>query len=167
VFGNDPLGIYLNDHLAGAAGAIELGERLAGETAGSDIGPSVARLIDDIKADRATLEQLMDGLGISRDPLKQGLGWMGEKLSRLKLAIGSGPDELGRLLSLEALSVGVQGKLSLWRSLQTIAAGRPALAGTDLDGLVERARAQLSTLDGLRASTAPAALAAVAEDPAT
>jgi hypothetical protein len=148
-------------------GAIELGERLVGETAGSEIGPSVARLVDDIKQDRGTLEDLMDGLGISHDPVKQSLGWIGEKLSRLKLAIGSGPPELGRLLSLEALSTGVQGKLSLWQSLGSIAAGRPALAGTDFDGLVERARAQLSLLDVLRASVAPSALAVVADHPAT
>ena len=154
----DPLSIYLNDHLAGSAGAIELGERLAGDLEGTVHGSAVRELVDDIKEDRRRLEELMDGLDIGRDPLKQGLGWIGEKLSRLKLVLGSGPEELGHLLSLEALSAGVQGKFSLWRSLQQIASEDPVLAAADLDTLVGRADAQLIVLDDLRTTFAVIAL---------
>ena len=101
----------------------------------------------------------MTQLDVDRDPVKQALGWIGEKVSRIKLAIGSGPPELGRLLSLEALSAGVQGKRSLWLSLQRIQPNHPTLADVDLADLIERADSQLSVLDELRASIAPSALA--------
>ena len=52
MFQTRPLGIYLNDHLAGAAGAIELGERLIGEKEDSEPGDRLAALIDEIKEDR-------------------------------------------------------------------------------------------------------------------
>jgi hypothetical protein len=154
---HDPLAIYLNDHLAGSTAAIELGERLVDETAGAVIGPELAAIIEEIREDRRALEQLMERLEIARDPVKRGAGWIGEKLSRLKLVIGSGPAELARLLSLEALSTGVQGKASLWLSLQQLV-DHPVIASTELDELRRRAKDQLARLDDLRARIAPAAL---------
>ena len=53
------IGTYLNDHLAGAAGAIELLEHLERARAGTPMAPFAAGLRVDILADRGVLEDLM------------------------------------------------------------------------------------------------------------
>jgi hypothetical protein len=57
---------------------------------------------------------------------------------------------LSRVVELEALALGVQGKLRLWRSLELLAAGEPRLAGADLAELVERALRQTEQLEEQR-----------------
>src|SRR5919202_846457 len=66
---------------------------------------------------------------------------------------------LGRLVELEVLSLAVQGKLSLWRSLRAVADEDPTLAAVDFDRLIERAQRQLRTLGRQRLQAAREALA--------
>jgi hypothetical protein len=164
---NEGLGVYLNDHLAGATAGVELARKLQEQNQGTELGEVMAAVAAEIEEDRRVLEQLMERLEVEPQRVKQAAGWVVERLSRLRLnpAFTGGAD-LTRLLELEALSLGIEGKLALWLALQAAAAGdrglAPAegLAGTDFERLSERARSQRRTLEpyrvaaGLRAFSA-------------
>ena len=120
---NRPIDVYLNDHLAGATFGADLAWQLEARTEGTDFQREMSRLTADIEADLKTLTDLMDRIGVTRNPAKQVATWVAENASRLKLAgVTSGNDELGTFLSIEALSLGVEGKASLWRRSKNSAA---------------------------------------------
>jgi hypothetical protein len=83
--GHDLLGIYLNDHLAGATGGLELARRVARSHRGPGAGAAVQRLAAEVAQDRAVLEDIMDALGIPVRGYKVYAAWIGEKATRLKL----------------------------------------------------------------------------------
>jgi hypothetical protein len=149
------LRVYLNDHLAGSAAGIELAEKLRDNNQGTELGNTMAALHRDIEQDRATLEELMDRLGIERHRVKQAAGWVLEKLTRLRLnpTLAGGAD-LTRMLETEALSLGIEGKLCMWLVLREAAAADQRLAGTDYDRLIERARGQRQALEPHRVAAA-------------
>jgi hypothetical protein len=152
---NEPLGVYLNDHLAGSAAGIELAGKLRDNHQGTELGEAMAALHRDISEDRDTLEELMRTLEVERHPVKEAAGWMLEKLSRLRLNPAlTGSAELTRLLETEALSLGIEGKLAMWLALKEAAAADRRLAGTDYDRLIERARGQRRTLEPHRLAAA-------------
>jgi hypothetical protein len=153
----DSLEIYFNDHLAGATGAIELIKRGLDQNAGRPLEQFFQRLLDDVEQDKEVLEGLMDRLGLATNPLKQAGAWIGQKLAGLKL--GSEAVEFTNFLTLEALSLGVEGKACGWRALKEVAASHEALSDTDFDTLLERAQDQSSRLEQQRLALAQAALA--------
>ena len=155
---DEALAVYLNDHLAGAAAGIELAEKLRDNNQGTELGRVMVGLHHDITQDRGALEELMRHLDLERHPVKEAAGWMLERLSRLRLNPAlTGSAELTRLLETEALSLGIEGKLSLWRSLKQAAASDPRLAAAaDYDRLIERARGQRRTLEPHRLAAAVA-----------
>ncbi len=145
------LAIYLNDHLAGATAGRELARRAASSNADSDYGAFLAGLATQIDEDRESLLELMRSLDVGADRVKVVGGWAAEKVGRLKLngrLLGYSP--LSRLLELEGLTLGVRGKLALWRALEEIAPAEPHLAQADLPVLSERAAAQLEGLEAQR-----------------
>jgi hypothetical protein len=113
------LAIYLNDHLGGATGGVELTRRLRASNRGNDaFGPPLDRIGSEIEEDRATLEQVIDGLGFSQGRLKPAGAWVAEKLGRLKLnGRLRGYSPLSRVLELEGLLIGITGKIALWKTL--------------------------------------------------
>lgn len=150
---------YLNDHLAGAAGGSELANKISSECAGTRFGPFLAELARDIDQDKATLEDLMERLGVQQSVIKQGASWIAEKVSRLKLSeTMTGDQDLKRFLEFETLSLGIEGKLSLWRALIEIRDSHAELAVTDLARLAERAESQRSEIENHRLQVANAAL---------
>lgn len=154
------LDVYLNDHLAGSVTGSELADKLTEAYAGRPAGSVLSELAGEIKQDRATLAELMDRLGIEKSPVKQVAGWIGEKVTRLKLSDAVLSDQsLKQLLEFETLSLGVEGKLTLWRALREVRDQYPELQVTDLDGLVKRAERQRSMLEDLRLAAARRALA--------
>lgn len=149
------LGIYLNDHLGGSTAGTELAEKLRDNNQGTELGNLMAALHNDIEQDRASLEELMERLGIERQRIKQAAGWVLEKLTRLRLnPTLAGNADLTRMLETEALSLGIEGKLCMWLALREAAAGDPRLAGTDYDRLIERARSQRQALEPHRRAAA-------------
>jgi len=90
------LGIYLNDHLAGATGGVELARRVAAARRQEQAGDVLLRFAADVAADRAALLEIMTTLGVPVRLYKVCAGWIGEKAGRLKLN--------GRLLSRSPLS---------------------------------------------------------------
>jgi hypothetical protein len=144
---SDQLTIYLHDHLAGSTFGVELARRAARENRGTPYGAFLADLAREIEEDRAALVDLSRRLGAGRDEIKALVSWTAEKLGRLKLngrLTGYAP--LSRVLELEGLLAGVQGKQALWRALRELAPGDARLDATKLDGLIARAGRQL---DGL------------------
>src|SRR4051812_37135151 len=137
------IAIYLNDHLAGATGGLELARRARGANRGTPFEAPLERLATEIAEDRDTLIDVMERLEVTRDPVKVWAGWMAEKWGRLKLnGRITGYSPYSRVLELELLGLGVEGKRALWRALAQVAAGDARLAGIDLDALGRRAERQ-------------------------
>ncbi len=149
------LSIYLNDHLAGSILGVELVKRAAGNNKGTALGDALDSLAREIEEDRRDLEEIMAELGMRRNPIKEKLAWATEKGGRLKLnGRLLGYSDLSRLVELEALGLGVEGKLSLWRSLKQIAPSTLGLSSSDLDRLIKRAEDQRDRLETLRLAAA-------------
>ena len=132
---NTPLiAIYLNDHLAGATGGLELARRALGANRGTEFEAPLERLATEIAEDRAALQDVMTRLEVTQDPLKVWAAWAAEKAGRLKLnGRLAGYSPLSRVVELEMLALGVEGKGALWRALAQTRADDARLAGVDLD----------------------------------
>ncbi len=142
------LEIYLADHLAAATAGAALAHRAARSNDGTALGEALRRLAGEIDADRETLRRIVAQLGFRESKAKDAVAWVGEKAGRLKLnGQLRGYSPLSRVLELEALSVGVAGKLALWQSLQSLPALGERLAAFDLDELAERARRQRAEIE--------------------
>ena len=73
------LGIYLNDHLAGATAGTELAHRTARSRSDGQDSGTLRRLAAEIAQDRAALLDIMAALGIKVRRYKVGAAWIGEK----------------------------------------------------------------------------------------
>lgn len=146
-----PLGIYLNDHLAGSVLGVELARRARKANENTELGALLDTLVEDIEADRDALMAIMDDLGIKKNPAKCASAWVLEKAGRLKPnGQITGRSALSRLIELEGLALGITGKLALWRSLRTVAEEEPRLDRTALERLAERARDQQDRVEERR-----------------
>lgn len=154
------LKIYLDDHYAGSTAGRELARRtLANNRNEGELTAFLERLVREIDEDRAALKGLMERVGVPANPVKSGVGWAAEKVGRLKLnGRLTGYSPLSRVVELEALVMGVTGKLSLWRSLQQVATLDRRIETTDLDRLARRAEEQIAELERHRQAAARAAL---------
>ena len=109
---SDHLAVYLNDHLAGSVVAVEL--LMALEKTHASIEPDLATLRAEIEQDQAELKALMNRLNIAESGGRKIGGWLAEKVTQLKMQIDDRSDGALRLFeSLEALSLGIEGKLAL------------------------------------------------------
>lgn len=155
------LAIYLNDHLAGATGGVELARRARSSNQGTKLGDALEQICAEIEADRTTLEQVMERLEVKRNGPKIAGAWAAEKLGRLKLnGRLTGYSPLSRLIELEMLHIGITGKIQLWQALDETQSAK--LAQFDLPGLVKRAESQRARVERLRLD---AAREAFAEEP--
>ena len=153
------LATYLNDHLGGASGGIELARRLSKSNQATAYGRELARIAGEIEEDIASLRDIMARMGIEEDRVKQAGAWAAEKVGRLKLngqLLGYSP--LSRLVELEGLTLGVTGKVALWVVLNEHYGEDPRLAGVDLPALIARAKAQRGMLERMRRQAAGEAL---------
>jgi hypothetical protein len=145
------LRIYLQDHLAASTGGLELARRARSQNEGTPYGPTLTQLADEIEADRRALEGIMEELGFGPDHPKNLVFWAAEKAGRLKLnGQLTGYSPLSRLLEIEGLLTGVNGKVSLWRTLLDVADAEPKLEVARLERLRERAERQVEMLHELR-----------------
>jgi hypothetical protein len=153
------LATYLNDHLSGSVAAIELLENLQAAYAGTELGQFCAELHNDIEADRQELKSLLDRLEIKQSGARKAGGWITEKLAELKMRLDDSAHGPLRLLeSLEAVELGINGKLALWRALMAAAEVTPALRGAlDYQRLAKRATEQIERVEAHRLNAAKAA----------
>jgi hypothetical protein len=153
------LGIYLNDHLAGATGGVELARRSVAAQRPGQARDVLRRIAREIAEDRAALMEIMAALGVPVRKYKVWASWVGEKAGRLKPnghLLSRSP--LSELEELEIMMLGVQGKAAGWRTLRSLAAQEKRLDAGRLDSLLVRARRQTEELEGLHASAASQAL---------
>jgi hypothetical protein len=144
------LGIYLNDHLAGAVVGANLARRLADSEREWTRVDVLDRLAVELGEDRAALHDMMTALEVPVCHAKYSAGWSAERAGRLKLngrTFVRSP--LSRVLELEAMRSGVEGTAAAWRTLRIRATADDRLDTDRLDRLIERARAQVDELDAL------------------
>jgi len=157
---DEHLATYLNDHLAGSVAAIELLEDLEAAHAGADTARFFSELRADIQADRDELKALMERLEITEKRVRKATAWFAGKLTELKLRLDDNTRGPLRLLeSLEAVSLGIEGKRALWRALSAAAETAPRLHGVDYARLVQRAEEQRRRVEEARLQAAKAAFA--------
>ncbi len=149
----DPLATYLHDHMAGSAFGADLAKSIRDRYSGEPLGQFASGLLLEIEKDRATLQEIVDRVGKGHPDLKEAAAWLGEKVSRWKLSDG-GAGGIGTFEALEALALGIFGKLSLWRALSVIAAADVRLRGVNFDDLVARARTQYAQVEERRLQVA-------------
>ena len=153
--GTELIGIYLNDHLAGATAGTELAHRIAHNHDEVADRATLQRLAVDINADRRALLEIMALLGVPVRHYKTAAAWLGERAGRLKLnGRLNTRSPLSSLEELELMRLGVEGKAAGWRTLRELADTEPRLNQAWLDELLARARSQADLLEELRVRAA-------------
>jgi hypothetical protein len=153
----DHLATYLNDHLAGSVVAVDILEQL--EKSKDELASQFAALRIDIESDRADLKTLMNSLEISESWPRKAAAWSAAKMTEVKLWLedeASGP--LRRLELIEAVALGIDGKLALWRSLAAAAELAAHLRSVDYNRLEQRAIEQRRKAEDIRVRFAKVAL---------
>jgi hypothetical protein len=153
------LSVYLNDHLTGATGGLELFRRAAASHSGEH-GEELARLRDEIVEDREALKSLMQRLGVQENKPMAAAAWVGEKAGRLKpngFVVRRSP--LADVIEIEALRIGVHGKLCGWQVLRVVAVHDDRIAVEEIETLIERAEDQKARLYKLHIQAAQERLA--------
>jgi cytochrome P450 len=145
------LGIYLNDHLAGTTGIVELARRAAASQRGTETGEVLQQLAAELTAGRAALRTMMATLGVPERQYKTWAAWLAEKAGRLKLngsLLERSP--LSSVLELEMLRLGMEATGAAWHTLSELAERDERLNKTQLTDLLARAKQQSQTLEELR-----------------
>ena len=152
--------IYLQDHHAGSTTGLELARRIHGSNQDNEYGEAMAKVVDDIAADRKSLESIMDDLGFGTDTVKDVGAWALEKVGRLKMnGQVTGYSPLSRVIELEGLMTGITGKIGLWAALLQLAPDEPRLDVERLERLRERGESQRAMVEELRERAARDAFA--------
>lgn len=148
---------YLNDHLAGSVGALELLDRLIEIYREKPLEGFFRDLRDEIEADQEILKSLIATLGQEESTVRKAGAWVMEKLSRAKIQPGEAEEgEMGLFLALEGLALGITGKRALWRALTAASATVPQLRTLDYDELERRAAEQHDCVEAKRLEIAGA-----------
>lgn len=149
----DLLGIYLNDHLAGATVGSGRSLFMARSHRDPPYAEPLRQLAGEIDEDRASLLRIMRSLGVPKRRYKVAASGAAERLGRLK---GNGRlyrrSPLTLVVEVEFLRLGVKGKELGWRTLRALAEADGRLNEQELDGLIARAERQMDTLEELRVS---------------
>jgi hypothetical protein len=153
------LTVYLDDHLAAAAGALALARRAAGAHRGTAAASDLENLAAHLAQDRQTLIAIMARLHIRRTRYKEPLALAAERLGRLKpngSLLHRSP--LSSVVELEALTLGVTANRGVWRTLRQLSTARPLLDRDQFDGLIGRADSDLAVLERLHEAAVQDAL---------
>jgi len=153
--GRTLLGIYLNDHVAVVAAGVELVRRCAQSEAEWAGNGRLDRLAEEMSEDLDALIAMMTAIGEPARPGVRLAGKLMERAGRLKLngrLLRRSP--LSRVVELEGLRLGVEGKIATWRTLRARACVDPRLDPGRLDELITNGRSQVTRLERLRACAA-------------
>ncbi|MEN3943324.1 hypothetical protein WJU23_18635 [Prosthecobacter sp. SYSU 5D2] len=143
---------YLTDHLAGSVAAIQMLDHLMAVYGKRPEAVQIRTLKTEVEYDQQLLRDLMDRFEAKESPLKKAGAWIAEKA--LELKVNTSPDDFDILQTLEALVLGIEGKLRLWRSLQCVE------TGLDLPHLQSDAHRQIHQVELLRLEAAERAFGA-------
>ncbi len=143
----DLLGLYLSDHLTGATAGASRIARMADEAIDTPVYARLSELAEEIRLERAFLQQLIHDLGMRQRTYRQAVSWAGEHVGRLKSngrLFSRSP--LTLVLETELMRSAVMGKLGVWQTLQEHADELGLDPGV-FEDLAHRARAQAGVLD--------------------
>ncbi|MCW1915860.1 hypothetical protein OJ996_19895 [Luteolibacter sp. GHJ8] len=156
---DDKLSRYLNDHLAGSAGAVDLIEAIAKACEeDEDIG-FYRELGRKVEQDRKVLHELILATGKKSSRVLETAGKITAKAGRLKLMWeGLEPGDLGLFEALEMLVLGIQGKRILWVVLRELQPWTPEWEDIDFAALEAEAIAQRDAVEERRVTAAMDAL---------
>lgn len=148
---DDELQRYLNDHLGGSAGAVDLIRSLA-ERGGESIDRLFFEELESkVEHDREQLKELIARLGGSSSDLLEAAGNLTAKAGKLKLEWeGFEPGSLGMMEALEILSLGIEGKRLLWVLLAKLAPSIPEWREIDFAWLEREAAEQRDAVEERR-----------------
>jgi hypothetical protein len=145
------IGVYLDDHRAGAVGGLALARRMLEENSDNYLTATMRKLVSDIEHESEVLDDVITRLGRTANRLKMVVAATGERVGRLKSnGYLRGYSPLSRLEEFEALTAALLAKTSLWRNCQLALAQRPELAGIDFGALRERSELQREELEAHR-----------------
>ena len=113
---------YLRDHLSGSDVAVAVVHRLVSTDHSAADRPLFQRLAKEFEEDRSVVRAVLNELGASGRSIKRAAGVASGAM--LSVTAGGAPGELSLLRTLEALSIGVQGKRCMWRALQNLSVSR-------------------------------------------
>jgi hypothetical protein len=150
----EALSAYLNDHLAGSVGAVEMIERAIGENTGNLLARRLQPELEEIRKNQDIVRDLIQRIGTAESRLKKAGAWLAEKAGRVKLAGTDEPTELSRMETLEALVIGIHGRRALWRALRVAADKHSVLRDLDLDSLERQAAEQHDRVEEWRLEAA-------------
>lgn len=130
---------YLNDHLAGAAGALRVTTLL--RRADPSNADFYSHVEERISSNRDVLLRVMKAAGCERSELREFIGKVTAFAGQLRLRIsGLGRAGLGRLEALELLVLGIEGQCALWTFLGEAAREEPRWTGFDFGEMEASAR---------------------------
>ena len=156
---DEHIAIYLNDHLAGSVAALELLDQLQDDHSGTRLESFFAELRAGIETDRQELESLMKWLNVTESRTRKASAWLAGKFAELKLRLDDpSGGELRLFESLEALSLGIEGKRSLWLAIGAVAEETPSLRLLDYGRLARRAGEQRAGVETKRLEAVRSAL---------
>ncbi|MFT4176829.1 MAG: hypothetical protein QM627_09245 [Luteolibacter sp.] len=156
---NSHLERYLNDHLAGSSGAVDLIAKLAEASDDPAQSDFFRELGLKVESDREFLKSLLKKIGQRDSAILQIAGSLTEKAGRLKLLWeGLEPGKLGMFEALEMLCLGIQGKRLLWRVLGKISPRIPEWSEIDFTALELEAVRQRDAVEAYRVQAGISAL---------
>jgi hypothetical protein len=153
----DRLATYLADHLAGSISAAELVERLIESDIDAALRSALTEVRESIARHQQVVRQLLERRGQEEHRGKNLSAWLAEKLSRPVMRVQE-DDGFGLLRALEALLMGMRGRVALWQAMEAILPSHPELIGFDAEALRQEAEEQLLMMDRKRLEVARTAL---------
>jgi hypothetical protein len=157
---------YVQDHRAGAEAGVRLARRCHDHAPDPTTAAELARIVEEIEADRVSLAAIMDGLGVEASKVKDVAGLAAERIGRLKLngrLVRTSP--LSVVVELEGLIGAVSVKRELWATLSVLAGARAA-PDERLATLLARADDQRSRLQAIHARVVTALFGSAPVSPA-
>lgn len=137
------LAVYVNDHLAAAAGGIELVSRMIGVHRGTEREQPLRQLLDELREEKAAITGIAQALDFPVRQYKQVATWIAEKASRVKLnghLLSRSPSS--DLVEFEFLASAVRGKRSGLETLRIAATVDSRIDAELLDRLIQQANRQ-------------------------
>jgi hypothetical protein len=147
---SDPLATYLHDHLAGSHFAIKLLESLHDQYRDEELGKFALSLTAEVQYDQQILQRIADRVGTGHLDLTEAAGWLVEKASQWKLKRDDSDGGIGTFEALETLTLGIRGKLALWRALAIVRELDARVPDNDFEELSARAEHQYEEVEEQR-----------------
>jgi hypothetical protein len=143
------LAIHLNDHLAGAMAALGLCDRLRLKIHDPGVVRVLAELRRSVEQDRARVRSLMRRFGIAESKIRKLVAVLAQKLASLKLRLSSSRrGDLQLLHEIDVVCHGIQGRKSLWTTLEAARADEQLAILRDLRIEVARRALHIGEEDG-------------------